>query len=135
MSNISLKRLFFHLLSGGIVCLLYLVFSHSFSLSNRIINALFLGCLPPLLFGLFRVVKNLGVFDLFLYSHRKLWKYGKYHEALEEENESIAPNTTEKLGSYADYLAEKKAGSSFAEPLLAGGLYLAVSLLLTFLLS
>lgn len=132
MTKLSRKSLMIHLLTGGVCALLYIFFSHTASPLNRIINGLFLGSMVPLICGAFRLVKNLGLFDLFVYSHRKLWKFGKRHEKFEEENEQTAPNSTEKLGSYYDYLASKKNIPSCAEPLLAGGLYLLLSLLLLF---
>lgn len=133
MSNFSFKQFRFHFLIGGAIALLYLFFSHDSLLINRIINSLFLGSLIPLTFGGFRLVKNLGAFNLFLYTHRKLWKYGKVHEKLEEENEAIAPDSSEKLGEYHEYLSEQEPPKSCKEPLLAGGFYLAVSLILTFM--
>lgn len=133
MSDFSFKQFRFHLLIGGFISLLYLFFSHDSLFINRIINSLFLGSMIPLVLGGFRLAANLGAFNLFAYTHRKLWKYGKAHEKLEEENEAIAPNSSEKLGAYHEYLSEKEPPKSCKEPLLAGGLYLAVSLFLTFI--
>lgn len=133
MSPAFRKSFLTHLITGGITGILYLIFSHNSIIINRIINSLFLAGSVPLIFGGLRLVKNFGTFDLFIYSHRKLWKYGKRYEKYENENEAIAPNSYEKLGSYSDYLACKEARPSCKGPLLAGGLYLAVSLLLTFL--
>lgn len=133
MSSSFRKSFLTHLTSGGVIGILYLVFSHNSILINRIINSLFLAGFLPLVFGGFRFVKSLGMFDLFVYSHRKLWKYGKRHEKYEEENEAIAPDSSEKLGSYYEYLSSKEPSPSCKGPILAGGLYLALSLILTFL--
>ena len=84
-----------------------------------------------LIFGGLRFVKNLGTFDLFIYSHRKLWKYGKHHEKFEEENEKIAPASTPELGSYYEYRNSRNVFPSCAGPVLAGSLYLILSLFLT----
>jgi len=97
----------------------------------RFIDSFFLGGIVPLIVGGFRFVKYLGSFDLLVYSHRKLWKYGKAHEKFEEENEKIAPGSMEKLGTYADYLEQKNAAATFKEPLLVGGAFFIVSLALT----
>ena len=92
---------------------------------------LFLASFFPLIFGGLRFVKNLGTFDLFIYSHRKLWKYGKHHEKFEEENEKIAPASTPELGSYYEYRNSRNVFPSCAGPVLAGSLYLILSLFLT----
>lgn len=131
MLSLSKKQFMTHLAIGGICSVLYFIFSHDSIFVNKIINSLFMACLIPLIFGGLRLVKNLGAFNLFIYSHRKLWKYGKTHEKLEEENEAIAPNSSEKLGTYHEYLSNKEPGPSCKEPLLAGVLYLACSLFLT----
>ena len=90
MSSLFRKSFFKHLLIGGCFGILYLLFSHNSFFLNRLINSFFLSSLPPLIFGGFRFAKNLGTFDLFIYSHRKLFKYGKHHEKFDKENEMIA---------------------------------------------
>lgn len=132
MSSSFRKSFLAHLLSGGVVGILYFIFSHTPFFINRLINSLFLASFFPLVLGGLRFAKNLGTFDLFIYSHRKLWKYGKHHEKFEEENEKIAPDSTQKLGSYYEYLNSRKAVRSCMGPLLAGSLYLVMSLVLTF---
>jgi hypothetical protein len=94
-------------------------------------HQLLVSCQFPLIFGGLRFVKNLGTFDLFIYSHRKLWKYGKHHEKFEEENEKIAPASTPELGSYYEYRNSRNVFPSCAGPVLAGSLYLILSLFLT----
>ena len=94
MSSSFRKSFLTHLLIGGVIGILYFIFSHSSFFLNRLINSLFLASFFPLIFGGLRFVKNLGTFDLFIYSHRKLWKYGKHHEKFEEENKKIAPAST-----------------------------------------
>ena len=131
MSPLFRKSFFKHLLIGGCFGILYLLFSHNSIFLNRLINSFFLSSLPPLIFGGFRFAKNLGTFDLFIYSHRKLWKYGKHHEKFEEENEKIAPASTPELGSYYEYRNSRNVFPSCAGPVLAGSLYLILSLFLT----
>ena len=131
MSSLFRKSFFKHLLIGGCFGILYLLFSHNSFFINRLINSFFLSSLPPLIFGGFRFAKNLGTFDLFIYSHRKLWKYGKHHEKFEEENEKIAPASTPELGSYYEYRNSRNVFPSCAGPVLAGSLYLILSLFLT----
>ena len=92
MSSSFRKSFLTHLLIGGVIGILYFIFSHSSFFMNRLINSLFLASFFPLIFGGLRFVKNLGTFDLFIYSHRKLWKYGKHHEKFEEENKKIEDN-------------------------------------------
>ena len=62
---------------------------------------------------------------------KKLWKYGKHHEKFEEENEKIAPASTPELGSYYEYRNSRNVFPSCAGPVLAGSLYLILSLFLT----
>ena len=131
MSSLFRKSFFKHLLIGGCFGILYLLFSHNSFFINRLINSFFLSSLPPLIFGGFRFAKNLGTFDLFIYSHRKLWKYGKHHEKSEEENKKIAPASTPELGSYYEYRNSRNVFPSCAGPVLAGSLYLILSLFLT----
>ena len=131
MSSLFRKSFFKHLLIGGCFGILYLLFSHNSFFINRLINSFFLSSLPPLIFGGFRFAKNLGTFDLFIYSHRKLFKYGKHHEKFEEENKKIAPASTPELGSYYEYRNSRNVFPSCAGPVLAGSLYLILSLFLT----
>ncbi len=132
MHSLSQKRFIKDMLISGAIGLAYFTLSHAGTLSLKLVNSLFLAGIFPLLYGGFLAAKNLGMFHLFIYSHRKLWKYGKRQEKEEAENEEIAPGTTETLGTYSQYLAETKT-SGIAEPLLAGGIWLSLSLLLTFL--
>lgn len=132
MFSLSRERFMKYLLTGGVIGLAYSFLSHARTLPLKLVDSLFVAGMFPLLHGGCLMAKNLGMFHLFIYSHRKLWKYGKHREKEEEENEKTAPGTTETLGSYSDYLAESKP-SGVAEPLLAGGLWLGLSLILTFL--
>ena len=49
-----------------------------------------------------------------------------------KENEMIAPDSTQKLGSYYEYLHSQKPASSCIGAVLAGSFYLIISLFLTF---
>ena len=97
MSPLFRKSFFKHLLIGGCFGILYLLFSHNSIFLNRLINSFFLSSLPPLIFGGFRFAKNLGTFDLFIYSHRKLFKYGKHHEKFEKVLHEILDMLYERL--------------------------------------
>ena len=113
MSSSFRKSFLTHLLIGGVIGILYFIFSHSSFFMNRLINSLFLASFFPLIFGGLRFVKNLGTFDLFIYSHRKLWKYGKHHEKFEEENAGVSLLAFEV---YAFYI--KSVARSFYSQLL-----------------
>ena len=120
MSSSFRKSFLTHLLIGGVIGILYFIFSHSSFFMNRLINSLFLASFFSPYLWRSPIVKNLGTFDLFIYSHRKLWKYGKHHEKFEEENEKIAPASTPELGSYYEYRNSRNVFPSCAGPVLAG---------------
>lgn len=130
MTSFSSKRFFKHLFIGIAISLVFSIFESNRSPMIRLVDGLFVGGLFPFCLGGLRLSKNLGTFDLFVYSHRKIWRSSKKKQ--EEENEKIAPGTIEKLGSYADYLSEKTPGRSAKEPFAAGVLMLLLSLILTF---
>lgn len=132
MFSMSRKRLMKDLLISGFIGLAYFILSHARTVPLKLVNSFFLAGIFPLLYGGFLAAKNLGMFHLFIYSHRKLWKYGGRQEKEEAENEKTAPGATETLGTYSQYLAETKT-SGIAEPLLTGGIWLSLSFLLTFL--
>ena len=72
MSSSFRKSFLTHLLIGGVIGILYFIFSHSSFFMNRLINSLFLASFFPLIFGGLRFVKNLGTFDLFIYSENSV---------------------------------------------------------------
>ena len=59
MSSSFRKSFLAHLLIGGVIGILYFIFSHSSFFMNRLINSLFLASFFPLIFGGLRFVKNL----------------------------------------------------------------------------
>lgn len=130
MSSLSIKRIRFYFLLSAAIAALYLILDRQNVFIYRIIDSLFIGSMIPLIIGGFRLAKYMGSFDLLVYTHRKLWKYGTRHEKFEEENEAIAPNSIEKPGTYADYLGEKKSVPAFKEPLLIGGIFFFAALIL-----
>lgn len=137
LKQFSVKNFRKFLAVGGLICLVYFFLERDSRLAYRIVDGLFVGGIIPFLLGGMRLVKASGTFDLFVYTHRKIWKYAKNHEKEEEENEKTAPGTTETLGSYYEYLQKKEKeqeySSAYLEPLAAGLLYLAVSLIGTYL--
>ena len=57
MSSSFRKSFLTHLLIGGVIGILYFIFSHSSFFMNRLINSLFLASFFPLIFGGLRFVK------------------------------------------------------------------------------
>lgn len=91
------------------------------------INGLFCGGLAVFLLGLFRLVCRMGIFDLFLYSHQKLRQYSKRYK---EEH----PDEEQKVGAYHEYLQQKEVTTHHRAPLAAGGLFIALSVVISLLL-
>lgn len=128
LKQFSVKKFRDFLAAGGLICLVYFFLDRDSRLAYRIVDGLFVGGIIPFLLGGMRLVKASGTFDLFVYTHKKIWKYAKDHGKGDEENEKSASGTTELPDSYYDYLQKKEHSSAYLEPLAAGLLYLAVSL-------
>lgn len=127
MRCLSAKRLRLFLMMGGVVGCGYMILGHDALLVNRLCNAFFLAGLVPADIGGFRLAKRLGAFDLIIYTHRKLWKYGKKQDKWEQEITGAAPEAVQEPGSYYEYLSAEKPAQSYREPLAVGGGYLLVS--------
>ena len=82
-----------------------------------------------MILGCFRLAKYAGSFDLLVYSHKKLARSGKNSDLSQEEKDpgSSAAPAPEQLGSYSDYLTQKKPAATYKEPLLAGGVFILAS--------
>lgn len=80
MFSLSRERFMKYLLTGGFIGFAYSFLSHARTLPLKLVDSLFVAGMFPLLYGGCLVAKNLGMFHLFVYSHRKLWKYGKRQE-------------------------------------------------------
>ena len=111
----------------------YIFFQKDQIFLYRLIDGLFIGGMLPMILGCFRLAKYAGSFDLLVYSHKKLARSGKNSDLSQEEKDpgSSAAPAPEQLGSYSDYLTQKKPAATYKEPLLAGGVFILASLFLT----
>lgn len=133
MSSLSVKNLKNYVILGIAVAAAYIFFQKDQIFLYRLIDGLFIGGMLPMILGCFRLAKYAGSFDLLVYSHKKLARSGKNSDLAQDEkdsNGSAAP-APEQLGSYSDYLTQKKPAATYKEPLLAGGIFILASLFLT----
>jgi len=88
----------------------YIFFQKDQIFLYRLIDGLFIGGMLPMILGCFRLAKYAGSFDLLVYSHKKLARSGKNSDLSQEEKDpgSSAAPAPEQLGSYSDYLTQKK---------------------------
>ena len=129
MSSLSVKNLKNYVVLGIAVAAAYIFFQKDQIFLYRLIDGLFIGGMLPMI----RLAKYAGSFDLLVYSHKKLARSGKNSDLAQDEkdsNGSAAP-APEQLGSYSDYLTQKKPAATYKEPLLAGGIFILASLFLT----
>ena len=129
MSSLSVKNLKNYVVLGIAVAAAYIFFQKDQIFLYRLIDGLFIGGMLPMILGCFRLAKYAGSFDLLVYSHKKLARSGKNSE--EKDPGSSAAPAPEQLGSYSDYLTQKKPAATYKEPLLAGGVFILASLFLT----
>ena len=128
MSSLSVKNLKNYVVLGIAVAAAYIFFQKDQIFLYRLIDGLFIGGMLPMI-----LAKYAGSFDLLVYSHKKLARSGKNSDLAQDEkdsNGSAAP-APEQLGSYSDYLTQKKPAATYKEPLLAGGIFILASLFLT----
>ena len=128
MSSLSVKNLKNYVVLGIAVAAAYIFFQKDQIFLYRLIDGML-----PMILGCFRLAKYAGSFDLLVYSHKKLARSGKNSDLAQDEkdsNGSAAP-APEQLGSYSDYLTQKKPAATYKEPLLAGGVFILASLFLT----
>ena len=133
MSSLSVKNLKNYVILGIAVAAAYIFFQKDQIFLYRLIDGLFIGGMLPMILGCFRLAKYAGTFDRLIYSHKKLARSGQNSDLSEEgkdPNGSGAP-APEQLGSYSDYLNQKKTAATYKEPLLAGGVFMLASLFLT----
>lgn len=88
------------------------------TLIYRIANGLFCGGGVVFLWGLFRLVRQLGFADAFLYSHQRMKRLSqkKKEDSVDEKSESQAA----AAGSYFDYLQRKNTAKTYGTPIAIG---------------
>ncbi len=92
------------------------------NIQYKIINAFFCGGAGVLCAGGFGLAAYLGGFDLFYYTHKKLSKYSK---------KNMDDPDFEDVGSYHQYIENKRRSKGFLVPLAVGALFMFCSLVLT----
>lgn len=114
----------FYLIFGAVIALVSGFLIPAVSLLYRVINGLFVGGIIVLFYGLLSYVAKVGFFDLFVYSHKKLFRHSKHNEDSKDGDEP------KKLGSFHEYLLEKEEKQTRTKPIVVGGLLVAASILL-----
>ena len=122
MVNVSLKRLKNYLepaAAAGIVSWFALPRDN---VLYRLADSFFCGGVVLLCVGGLGFASYLGGFDLFSYTHKKLSKYSK---------KNIGDPDYEDVGSYHEYIGNKRRSKGFVLPLIIGGALLMLSFVLT----
>lgn len=91
----------------------------------RLINALFGGGITVFCIGLLKLARRWGVFDLFIYSIRKV------DQTIRKKSEVTTAD--KRLTTYSKYLADKRVSLDYVVPLLIGLSFLLPSAILTLL--
>lgn len=93
-------------------------------ISYKIINGLFFSGTIIFGIGAMGFASYLGGFDLFKYTHRKLSQYSA---------KNLKNPVHQSIGTYYDYIADKKSNKYYLFPLSVGGIYISASFLFTFI--
>lgn len=122
MVNTSLKSLKNYLLIALVPALISWFALPQDNVFYKVIDALFCAGLGVLCIGGLGFAAYLGGFDLFAYTTRKLSKYSR---------KNIDNPDIEDVGSYHEYIGNKRRSKGFVLPLTIGGALLMLSFVLT----
>ncbi len=122
MVNTSLKSIKNYLLVALVPALISWFALPQDNVFYKIIDALFCAGLGVLCIGGLGFAAYLGGFDLFAYTTRKLSKYSR---------KNIDNPDIEDVGSYHEYIGNKRRSKGFVLPLTIGGALLMLSFVLT----
>ena len=122
MINTSLKSIKNYLLVALVPALISWLALPQDNVFYKIIDALFCAGLGVLCIGGLGFAAYLGGFDLFAYTTRKLSKYSR---------KNIDNPDIEDVGSYHEYIGNKRRSKGFVLPLTIGGALLMLSFVLT----
>lgn len=122
MVNVSLKSLKNYLIIAlGLALISWFTLPQD-NVFYKMIDALFCAGLGVLCIGGLGFAAYLGGFDLFAYTTRKLSKYSR---------KNIDNPDIEDVGSYHEYIGNKRRSKGFVLPLTIGGALLMLSFVLT----
>ena len=122
MVNTSLKSIKNYLLVALVPALISWFALPQDNVFYKVIDALFCAGLAVLCIGGLGFAAYLGGFDLFAYTTRKLSKYSR---------KNIDNPDIEDVGSYHEYIGNKRRSKGFVLPLTIGGALLMLSFVLT----
>ena len=122
MVNVSLKSLKKYLIIALVLALISWFALPQDNVFYKMIDALFCAGLGVLCIGGLGFAAYLGGFDLFAYTTRKLSKYSR---------KNIDNPDIEDVGSYHEYIGNKRRSKGFVLPLTIGGALLMLSFVLT----
>lgn len=113
------------------------VFIHAGSILHRVANGLFFGGMGALMVGIFYLLKRLGPFDSFLYSHLRISQViskGKKERAIKTKAiDEADEDPQQQVNSYYEYLQDKAESKPCTAPLLVGAVLLAASFAVSFI--
>ncbi len=133
MKKWSLNDFIAPFLTGVIPMAVYFFLQKEDPVLVRLIDSLFLGGLIPFIIGSWRLVCAVGSFDLFVYSNKKIWgRRKRKQDSLEDPTEENLKKDTRFAGSYHDYVLQKGPAKPYGAYMLSGFAFIALSLLLTF---
>lgn len=123
-NKISYKLLLKHFIVSMILANIYLIIgNHSYNYVS-ISNSMAIIGLAYLIIGLFKVVLNLGFFDIFVFGFNKLFEIiTKYNYSSKES----------KIGEYPDYINNAKSNRAYVELLIVSLSLISLSIIIAIL--
>lgn len=130
MKKWTLHDFYLPVLFGAVPAVVLFIFRGNVPIFIRLIDSLFLGGLIPFTVGSWRLVCNVGSFDLFVYTNGKIWGgFGKKNRTTITDEDKKA--SERYAGSYHDYVMRKKPGKPYGAYMLTGSVVLTVSVILS----
>lgn len=127
MKKFGINRFIFPAAAAAVAAILAAVFINGATVANRIANGLFVGGIISLVIGIFRLMRQFGFGDSFLYSHLRVSQVIRRHRNLSKKTENNEEIEETKVTSYYDYLQDKTVGKPCAAALTLGAVLLASS--------
>ena len=132
MKSWSAKQLRFHLIIAVATTLsAWILLGNMRPTGVRAADAFFIGAIPGLMLGVFRLARQLGAFDLLLFANRRVWRRSA-RKISAAENEQMQKRSDQQ--GYFEYTTTPKNFPRYQEPLLIGGISFGVSVLIVLMI-